>query len=127
MSFQRFKQQHDEDLRGIVEAIGVARDRLVFAAERGVKERTPVDTGFARNSWFTEVGDGATRSDNGGSGGPDAAQVLGGAQAFDAVTIANGASYIGRLEDGHSQQAPRGMVSVTIADLESRFRVIRNA
>lgn len=125
MTFGAFKRQHDQALQGFVEAIGVARDRLVFAAERGVKQRTPVDTGFARNSWFTEVGDGATRSDNGGSGQPEAAQVLAGAKAFDAVTVANGAKYIGRLEDGHSQQAPRGMVAVTIADLESRFRVIR--
>jgi len=42
------------------------------------------------------------------------------AKAFDEVLIYNNVPYILELENGYSQQAPTGMVRLTIADLAGR-------
>lgn len=89
-----------------------------------VVEKTPVDTGFARNSWFIDVG-GLQRETNNGAGTAGEAANVERAQPFQVITIANGAEYIGALENGHSQQAPVGMVDPTIATLRSKYREIR--
>lgn len=125
MSFREFQADLSREMQDMKKEIDEARTTLALEADAGVREKTPVDTGFAQNSWFAEVGDGATQDDNGGSGGPRAAEAVAQSGAFDAITIANGAEYIGVLENGHSKQAPNGMVDVTIAELETRFRIMR--
>lgn len=57
-----------------------------------VKERTPVNTGYAKSRWTI------TEENN-------------------RSIINNDAPYIGVLEDGSSQQAPVGMVGVTLDEV----------
>jgi len=76
-----------------------------------VMERTPVDTGFARNSWTLTKNKNYT-DDNG----------LGEEKILDfslgeSLYLNNGANYITSLEYGHSSQAPKGMVRITLPEI----------
>jgi len=88
--------------------------------------KTPVDTGRARGNWFVSIGaasdaaDGAEdksgqRSINAGSA------VITGLTKAQSIYLVNNLPYIGALENGHSSQAPVGMVAVTIAEIEAFF------
>jgi len=111
----------------------VPRDRLVvfqkkiaMEALRRVVMKTPVDTGRARGNWQVDINNvpsGALETtDKSGEG-----TIAGGVAAlatlppFGTIWIANNLPYIKALEDGHSSQAPTGMVSVTLAELGGMF------
>jgi hypothetical protein len=74
---------------------------------------TPVDTGFAANSWSESANGspGPIEGHEGPTEGPDAAVLhaaVGGVASFN-----NSAVYIRRLNQGHSPQAPAGWVEET--------------
>jgi hypothetical protein len=93
--------------------------KVAFDLLNGVILMTPVDTGRARGSW--EVGIGSAPSGGGESldkgGGATLARgnaVLAGYELGKGpVFIVSNLSYIQALEDGWSDQAPYGMVTVT--------------
>ena len=66
-----------------------------------VRERTPIDTGFARSRWEEF---------------PQGAVTLG--REFGTQ---NDASYIVKLEYGYSKQAPHGMARITAAESQQRL------
>lgn len=86
---------------------------------------TPVDTGFARASWWVRLGDSGSAPDTVKLVGVDGA-ILGtavldavtlsllGAKAGQTVYLLNNADYIRSLEYGHSGQAPQGFVRLTV-------------
>jgi len=100
--------------------------------------RTPVDTGRARASWqLSDSGvNNAVWSNTGTSGVAHSAassadianNINQNVDGFtvdistDTVTIFNNLEYISFLEDGHSQQAPAGMVAVSLSEFEQHFR-----
>jgi len=95
-------------------------------------EDTPVDTGFARASWWKAVGvvgehpSPPSKGSIGGLQRPLKGQV----RLESSVFLANNTEYIERLEYGHSQQAPQGMVRVNLAESarffdEARREVVR--
>lgn len=99
---------------------------IAIEALESVVKLTPVDTGNARGGW--EVSLGSPSASTSGSRDPiGAATVASGAArirqapAYSLIWIHNGVAYIGKLEDGRSQQAPRGMVARTLADLRSKY------
>src|SRR4051812_18658711 len=112
-------------------AVGVVTERLALGIYRGVIEKTPVDTGRARAGWTMSI-DGTApippkveRSLSAKNSGPlippppqDPGLVIDGTKP---VFILNNVVYIGPLEDGHSIQAPAGMVKLTL--LETYFEV----
>ena len=73
-------------------AIIAKQKQAANKVEARLKELTPVATGRARNGWKQE------RRGNGD------------------LAIVNEVPYIVRLENGYSSQAPRGMVSVVLAE-----------
>lgn len=88
--------------------------------------KTPVDTGRARANWNVSI-DAPDTSTNEAATIADAPakQAEGGARiagadffAGDEIYITNGLPYIKPLEDGHSKQAPQGMVAVTVQELK---------
>jgi hypothetical protein len=88
---------------------------------RRVIMRTPVDTGRARGNWQCDIGSipiGAiATTDKSGAGAISRASSKAlRAQAGEIVYLVNSLPYIGRLENGWSQQAPAGMVGVTVAE-----------
>jgi len=124
--YREFDMQLDREMEEMEGEILATSQEIALDAYSSVKEKTPVDTGFALNSWFIDLGDDASRDDNGGvdTAAQDTVTVMD-AKPFQAITIANGAEYIGALEDGHSNQAPNGMVSVTLAEMESKYRRVK--
>ena len=77
---------------------------IVLRTFNKIKNRTPVDTGFAKSSWRVEI-----NHDTPG--------------LFQAK-IYNGAWYIALLEYGHSKQAPQGMVRITLIEQSITIRRI---
>ena len=80
------------------------------------RRRTPVDTGYAMNSWIVTL----DRNDFGTPGSNIVDARIGQVESMrlgQTVYVNNGANYIGPLERGHSRQAPGGMVAVTVPEV----------
>jgi len=103
--------------------------------------RNPVKTGFSRASWWASLGNlgghpnqpqwETYKGKTGGAGSvstPFAALTvtIGQAKMGDVIILANNASYIQALEKGHSQQAPAGMVAVTLAEAQQIAQEVLN-
>lgn len=79
---------------------------------------TPVDKGVLRNNWFADIGRGSTKTttegDIGGQGTiSEIERVLQGVDVVKDVFLTNNLPYAEPIEfDGHSAQAPTGMVRV---------------
>lgn len=99
---------------------------------------TPVDTGWARANWIPNIGgpstfDGTPPEDRSQVGAARSAQQSGLAAAAgfrlsqQSVVISNNVPYIGRLNAGHSMQAPANFVQAAITkaitqDLPGKLR-----
>lgn len=111
------------------EIVKPTRDKIALQALRGVVLRTPVDTGRARGAWL--VGEGAavedapdTKDKTGAAAISAGTRAILAAEPYGAIHISNNLPYILKLEDGSSQQAPAGMVGLTLAEIEAQFRVV---
>jgi hypothetical protein len=115
----------DADLKKFAKTIGLetakVRKKVAFEVFKGVVEKTPVDTGFARSGWSMADTRAVLAEPKATKKKPLASQQP--AQfknPFDVTVIANSVPYILALEYGHSQeQAPLGMVRVTLAEVEA--------
>lgn len=106
------------------ERLVVIPRKIALEVLRRVVMRTPVDQGRARGNWQTEVGtmnEGESDVVDPGGG----AAIEAGVSAIESWTaenvglfIFNNVPYIGKLEDGYSDQAPAGMVKVTVAEFD---------
>jgi hypothetical protein len=100
-----------------------------------IVSRTPVDTGYARANWWPSV-----TAPSEALTGPRFGQPIGGGAAeglslarlpdslaelpaYGVFWIANNVEYIAALEDGHSAQAPAGMVRVSIAQIRALYGI----
>ncbi len=104
----------------------VVRDKLALQGLSGVVRKTPVDTGRARGNWQVSTGSPASgdidNEDSNGNGTiSDGNGTIVSAPPFGVVYIANNLPYIERLENGHSKQAPAGMLELTFQELQSQF------
>lgn len=81
--------------------------------------RTPVDTGRARGNWQLSLNspEESVLERAGISIGAETGK-LDELQLGDVIWLANNVPYIEALENGHSSQAPEGMVALTFAELE---------
>lgn len=97
----------------------VIKQSVQELADRAVTG-TPVDTGFARASWWSSVDNSKPTHPSPpapNAGGPAAIAPADIAAAPGHVfQLRNGAAYIRRLEYGHSSQRPSGWVRLAIAD-----------
>lgn len=82
---------------------------------------TPVDTGRARASWRVGIGapdtSVAPEGQGGDAVGPAAAR-LNTVRVRDVTYITNSLPYIEALENGHSRQAPNGMIRMALAETQ---------
>lgn len=109
----------DETMGDIEEDILHLTQRVAMYAHEGVVTKTPVDTGAARASWVVSVG--APSDAVPPPGSPPSVVSVAAMKRPDLVYIQSNIDYIEALENGHSSQAPRGMVAVTIAEIEAGF------
>lgn len=124
---QRELLRFEQDLRRLADRLDVEVTTVVKRTSLDIFTRivrkTPVDKGRARASWNISAGqpDDSVVQEAGGQAGADArAQAK--ANAFDlskvqAVFITNALPYIEPLENGHSSQAPRGMVRISLHEV----------
>lgn len=111
--------------------------RTSLIADQALVMGTPVDTGRARSNWqvgidasvkgvrepFSSgkalgIGEGA----NSGAAIAHAEQVISTRKSKQDIHIVNNLSYIGRLNDGHSAQAPAGFVERAVQQAVSAAR-----
>jgi hypothetical protein len=101
--------------------IDKAHRMAVVLVAQGTVLGSPVDTGRFRANWqFGKVLPQGTVSSVDTSGAATIARMAGQVTSVKAggeVWIVNNLPYAGRLEYGYSQQAPSGMVRVTLANL----------
>jgi hypothetical protein len=109
--------------------------RLTLDLLERVARKTPVDVGRARGNWQVSVeapASGETgRTDVSGGDAPttaagvdaarEGAQRLVALRPFGTSYVANNVPYISVLEGGWSDQAPAGMVAVSLAELQAVF------
>lgn len=93
--------------------------------------RSPVDTGRFRANWQVSIGDvpEGTLLLEDKTGTATIARVHAEAmnlQAGDTITLTNNLPYAGKLEEGYSQQAPEGMVELTVQDFPDIVNRIAN-
>jgi len=84
-----------------------------------IVQRTPVDTGRLRANWQTTLNAPASstlESFDQGRALTDAASVLAGYAAGNAVYFVNNLPYAQKIENGYSGQAPSGMVAITLQE-----------
>jgi hypothetical protein len=97
--------------------------RLALEMARRIIQRTPVATGAARGAWqagVNAVPTGKTPLDtNGAATLARIAAAIRTAKVGDVIYIVNGADYAYALEMGRSEQAPAGMVRVTLLESQS--------
>ena len=125
------RQQID---RIMIELNGLVLDqvkRIVIGLFHDIVMRTPVDTGCARASWRIGIGSPDTSHEDPAGKYPNAqatalqqtAKLDGWNDLDTPIYITNSLRYIGRLESGHSQQAPSGMVALSIMELANGIRI----
>lgn len=88
---------------------------------------TPVDTGRARGNWYPSINSPSSAvdmnaSDKSGSAaiGALTATTLG-AKLGDTIWLTNNLPYILPLENGHSKQAPQGMVDINLNAIAAAY------
>lgn len=114
-----FREKVEDRLLEVVQKLGMELlQRIVM--------KTPVDTGRARGGWSVSIGNPSTgETGNIDRGGGETisrgAAVITGLTELQALWIVNNVEYVSFLEDGHSGQAPAGMVAVSLAEMQSFF------
>ncbi|RQO83488.1 HK97 gp10 family phage protein [Acidovorax sp. FJL06] len=93
--------------------------RAALELQSGMIERSPVDTGRFKGNWQCGIGslNAATNSaaDSSGQGALGrTATTLQGWTPGQTIVLSNSLPYAKRLENGWSQQAPSGMVRLTV-------------
>lgn len=101
--------------------------KIILVADSGVVLMTPVDTGRARGNWYPSLEVPSTAmnmaaSDKGGN--QTIASISAKLPSFKlggVFWMTNNLPYILPLENGHSKQAPEGMVDLTLARIAARY------
>lgn len=102
--------------------------KTALAVDREVVTSTPVDQGRAKSNWIGALGSparrtrdayvpgesGSTEAQNAQAAMDQAAGVIAGRREGQDIYISNNLPYIGRLNDGYSDQAPSGFVESAI-------------
>ncbi|THK34675.1 HK97 gp10 family phage protein [Ensifer sp. MPMI2T] len=119
------------DLTGLGEEltdneVRMIAQKLAMQALNGVVMKSPVKSGRFRGNWHASVDgpDGSVSEAVDKSGDATIAKgvaTIETANSYQAIWIENNLPYGPALEGGHSQQAPVGMVAVTMAELETQF------
>lgn len=117
----------DEARRNAVRIVGDRLDSLGRAVGLELLKRlmqaTPVDTGRARGNWNASIGaeDGTVdpdrREQQAAAEGAARISRLKLSKQGEVLLLTNGVPYIGRLNDGHSRQAPAAFIQLTTENM----------
>jgi hypothetical protein len=111
------------DIKRFAKTAGLEVDTVVrtiaFDAYGAVTEKTPVDTGRAKANWNVMVGSPDTTTSDKTKASP---VVLNKGDGLKDIYITNSLPYIYALENGSSEQAPAGMVAITMSEISARYK-----
>jgi len=129
MSNANFNIQLDKFLEGIPDKVQEVQKKLAFEVLTRVVDKSPVDTGRFKANWNTAIGvpDLDTSEDTdkmGYEAKQEALRVLANLDPYETVYITNNLDYAVALENGRSDQAPSGMVAVTVAEIQVFLREV---
>jgi hypothetical protein len=126
-NYPQFRLDIEDFIRRQVPEIAAAvQAKVVLQGLVGVVRKSPVDTGRFRGNWQVTQGEPAVgetgREDPTGestiaAGSASAASLT----PYSVAWITNNVPYAQRLEEGWSQQAPQGVVALTLAELRAQF------
>ena len=119
--FARHLKRWEVEVPGVLTAVV---KKVAFELHNSIVIKTPIDTGRARGNWLIATGSIPRGVVDRTLSAPDTAGALAALADYDAASgisiyIANNLDYIGALEDGHSGQAPSGMVAITVAEFQA--------
>lgn len=120
--------------------VGLATEKLAIDVHGKLTMKTPVDTGRARASWLVCVGEPDTTTVPGETGkeprkrgekAPESPPSLPDApwpdvtiDGTEPVFVISNLDYMEALENGHSGQAPSGMINTTLLEVEAELEII---
>lgn len=119
------------DLAKFAQKAGKSADLVVrkvgIEVLSGVVKRSAVKTGRFRFNWNTAIGSADATTSTGTDPSGDGAIASGEAKLADfqvgpSIFITNSLPYGPRLENGYSDQAPNGMVRITVAEWRDYVR-----
>lgn len=120
-------RQFNADLAAFAKKLELTKaivyQRVTMELWNGITTRTPVDTGRARSSWNLGIGkpNGSVPQKGFALSLPPNTSAITGEEV---VYITSNLDYIEPLENGHSKQAPGGMVLLTVAETVARIQLI---
>lgn len=106
------------------EAAETIKKKIAMDLLRRVVLKSPVDSGRFKGNWFARVGSPVTEptDDVDPSGN---ATIMRGVVAIEKsqpgndIWLSNNVPYAGVIEDGHSGQAPAGVVAISLAEIQA--------
>lgn len=89
-----------------------------------VVRSTPVATGRARSNWIPSINapSYAASATESKSAPPQSASMIGRVKPYSISYLTNSVPYINKLNDGHSRQAPKNFVKLSIRRVARQFR-----
>jgi len=102
--------------------------KVALDALRRVVLRSPVDTGRFRANWMVGIGEADTTYNEDDTDPTGAKALAEGERRLELadnpqmVVLSNNVPYAGALEEGHSQQAPIGILRPTFEELKNDIR-----
>jgi hypothetical protein len=123
----------EADLRAFAKIVDVNQatvvKKIAMDLWTAITLKTPVDTGRARAGWGLSIGTPIIPTPPTGSYPPNGQAPLplpdiSAINGRQIVYILNNVDYVQHLEDGTSQQAPAGMVRISIAEIELEIEAI---
>ena len=122
-SLRAFKGDLKEFAKKLDVNLGIVVTKIALEAWTRITDRTPVDTGRARASWQIKEGEpSSTIPDEEDHADPSPPVVL--FKGKKSVFVTSALDYIIYLEGGSSNQAPAGMVEITMAEIETEIEAI---
>lgn len=125
LNIAEIERQSRDLIQEIKREVHLTRKKVVFQLFKDLVAATPVDTGRARAAWT--ISEGSPSDDVPPEGqdhypSPDisnAVVALDEDKPFGVIWIVNNVVYIVALDDGHSGQAPAGMTSLALSNLNA--------
>ena len=121
-----------DDIRKICDATNLKMHdmckKVAIDVTSGVVDRSPVDTGRFRGNWMVATGSADTATTASTTASDSINRALN--MPFNvgqSIFITNSLPYAQRLENGWSQQAPQGMVALTVQDYANTVRKVVEA
>lgn len=108
-------KQSEAIASALTRTVEMAVKALTLEIDARLRRATPVDTGHARANWVPSIGAPHTGEVQGnGAHESGVARIVAFKLGDGPTFISNNVPYLGRLNDGHSKQAPSGFIERAI-------------